>query len=350
MRRICLFLLGFCFLACTNAHAAIPSTGIIVIVNKDIITVNDVNQRIRLANLSMGKPAMDPIPNEMRKKIIQGMIDECLQLQVAKLKKIVIKDADVERALEDLAKDNKISLSEMLKMLKANGISKQTMMTRLKAQISWARYIREMYGPLVRISDKDVDAALTAAKEEKPEQLPPEYMNITLCQAIFPIKPDSPEEMMMLYGPRIEEVHQIKGCAPFLKAARESGAKVDENRVVRLGQLPDALKEMVQKTKAGTCMQPVMTPDGLVLTMVCSKIMPKAPQQQPLTRDTAFNVVEQRELGKRAAQEMAKLQTAAYIEWKDSDKKAAQKMAKLQTAAFMKQEESGKRPEQELQN
>jgi len=151
VRRICLFLLGFCFLACTNAHAAIPSTGIIVIVNKDIITVNDVNQRIRLANLSMGKPAMDPIPNEMRKKIIQGMIDECLQLQVAKLKKIVIKDADVERALEDLAKDNKISLSEMLKMLKANGISKQTMMTRLKAQISWARYMARWFASAIKM-------------------------------------------------------------------------------------------------------------------------------------------------------------------------------------------------------
>lgn len=291
-------------------------TRIIVVVNKDVITAADVEERIRLINLSTGKPVSTPIPEDVRKQIIQGMVEEFLQLQAAKSKKINVDDIEVEKALENLAKDNKMSLDAMIKMLKTNGISKQTMLARLRAQIAWGRFIREVYGPLVHISDQEVDKALSQAKDMKLEPLSPEEMELTLCQAIFDVSPQTPEEVMMIIGPKIEETHQAKGCPAFLKAASGFGAKVDANRVIKLGQLPAPLKPLVQKTKVGTCMQPTMTPDGLVLTMVCSKRMPKvAPPPEP-TRDMASSAVEQEKLGKRAAQEMAKLKSTAFIEWK----------------------------------
>ncbi len=141
-------------------------------------------------------------------------------------------------------------------------------------------------------------------------------MDITLCQVVFDVKPDSPEEMMMLLGPKIEETQKAKGCSSFVKAAQGFGAKIEENRTVKLGQLPTALKSLVHKTKAGQCMEPTMTPNGLVLTMVCSKTMPKVAPPPAQTRDTASVAIEQEKLGKRAAQEMAKLKSAAFVEWK----------------------------------
>lgn len=315
--RILLLLTGISLLLGDEVNASALSTRLIVIVNKDAITAADVEERVRLINLSAGRPVTTPIPNEMRKQIIQGMVDEILQLQAAKSKKIKIEDADVEKSLENLAKDNKMSLDAMVKMLQSNGISKQTMLTRLRAQMAWGRYIREMYGPLVYISDQEVDKELYKAKDVKTEEPSPDLMDVTLCQAVFDVTPQTSEEVMMILGPKIEETHQAKGCAAFLKAARGFGAtKIDANRIVKLGQLPQELKTMVRKTKAGDCMQPAMTPDGLVLTMVCSKAMPKVAPPPPLTRDTASLALEQEKLGKRAAQEMAKLKTAAFIEWK----------------------------------
>ncbi len=291
-------------------------TRILVVVNKDAITAADVDQRLRLMNLGTGKPVTTPVPDDIRKQVIQGMVEECLQLQAAKAKKIKVEDADVEKSLEGLAKDNNMSLEAMVKMLKTNGISKQTMLTRLRAQMAWGRFIREAYGPLVHISDQEVDKVLSQAKDMKLEPPSPDEMEITLCQAIFNVSPESPEEVMMIMGPKIEETHQAKGCPAFLKAANGFGAKVDANRVVKMGQLPGPLKPLVQKAQVGTCMQPTMTPDGLVLTMVCSKKMPKlAPLPEP-TRDMASNAVEQEKLSKRAAQEMAKLKSVAFIEWK----------------------------------
>jgi peptidyl-prolyl cis-trans isomerase SurA len=291
-------------------------TRIVVIVNKDVITAGDVDERVRLINLSAGKPVSTPIPHDIRKQIIQGMVEESLQLQAAKSKKIKVEETDVEKALETLAKDNKMSLEAMVKMLRTNGISKQTMLTRLRAQMAWARFIREMYGPLVHISEQEVDKILSQAKDIKIEAPSPDEMEVTLCQAIFDVSPQTPEEVMMIIGPKIEETHQAKGCPAFLKAASGFGAKIDANRVVKLAQLPASLKPLVQKTKVGTCMQPTMTPDGLVLTMVCSKKMPKVEPLPEPTRDMASNAVEQEKLGKRAAQEMAKLKSVAFIEWK----------------------------------
>lgn len=302
--------------AAAQRTTAGSKTRILVVVNKDVITAADVDQRLRLMNLGAGKPVTTPVPDNIRKQVIQGMIEECLQLQAAKAKKMKVEDIEVEKALEGLAKDNNMSLEAMVKMLKTNGISKQTMLMRLRAQIAWGRFIREMYGPLVHISDQEVDKVLSQAKDIKLEAPSPDEMEVTLCQAIFDVSPETPEEVMMIMGPKIEEAHQAKGCPAFLKAASGFGAKVDANRVVKMGQLPGPLKPLVQKAQAGTCMQPTMTPDGLVLTMVCSKKMPKlAPPPEP-TRDMASSAVEQEKLSKRAAQEMAKLKSVAFIEWK----------------------------------
>ena len=100
-----------------------PKTRIVVVVNKDVITAGDVDERVRLINLSAGKPVSTPIPDDIRKQIIQGMVEESLQLQAAKSKKIKVDDADVEKALESLAKDNKMSLEAMVKMLRTNAVT-----------------------------------------------------------------------------------------------------------------------------------------------------------------------------------------------------------------------------------
>ena len=304
-----------------SPHKAIAKPGesisrIIVIVNKDAITSAELEERLRLVNLSAGKPVTAPIPENLRKQVMEGMIDEHLQMQAAAAKKIPILEKDVEKALENLAKDNRMTLDAMVKMLHSNGISKKTMLTRIRAQMAWGRYIREMYAPLVHISDQEVDKVLSQTQEVRPVALPPDQMDITLCQAIYPVTSDTPEEVMVFMGPKIEETAQAKGCAAFVKAARESGAKVDVNRTVKLGQLPDTLKPLVKDVKSGTCLEPAMTSQGVVITMVCSKVMPKPPEPLVLTRDMASNAVEQEKLGRKAAQEMMKLKSVAYIEWK----------------------------------
>jgi parvulin-like peptidyl-prolyl isomerase len=321
-------------MASSIVDAAVPPTRIIVVVNKDAITASDVDERIRLVNLSGGRPVTTPIPEDLRKQIIQGMVDEILQLQAARARKIKIDDAEVAASLEGLAKDNNMSLDAMVKMLKSNGISKQTMLNRLKAQMAWGRYIREVYGPLVHIHDKEIEKFLAKAKDVKIDEPSPELMDIVISQAIFDVKQDSPQEVMMFLGPRIEDTLQAKGCPTFVKAAKGYGAKIEENRVVKLGQLPEALKTMVKQAKVGTSMQPTMTPEGLVLTMVCSKTMPKVAPPPPQTRDTASVALEQEKLGKRAAQEMAKLRAAAFIERRAGDQPAKGKQPLLRNAKY----------------
>ena len=62
------------------AGEAASPTRIVVVVNKEAITALDVTERIRLINLSSGKPVNAPVSQEVRKQVIQGMVDESLQL------------------------------------------------------------------------------------------------------------------------------------------------------------------------------------------------------------------------------------------------------------------------------
>jgi parvulin-like peptidyl-prolyl isomerase len=314
--QVILFSLGFGFLASAQMKAAVPATRIIVIVNKDAITDEDLNQRIRLLNLSSGKPVTSPISEDIRAKVLDGMIEELLQLQAAKAKKIKVDMVEVEKNLEGLAKDNKMTLDQMVKMLASNRISKHTMMSRIKAQMAWGRYIRETYGALIHIPDQEVDKLLAQAKDVKIEELPVDMMDVKICQATFDVSPESPDAVKILVEQKIEETLRAKGCPEFLKAAEGLGTKIESNQTVKLGQLPGPLKALVQKATVGKCLEPMRTPTGLAVMMVCSKTMPTIAPPPPPTRQTAADAIEQEKLGKRAQQEMAKLKAVACIERK----------------------------------
>ena len=88
--RILLLLTGISLLLGDEVNALALSTRLIVIVNKDAITAADVEERVRLINLRAGNKVTASILPKMRDQIIQGMIEEILQLQAAKPKKIKI--------------------------------------------------------------------------------------------------------------------------------------------------------------------------------------------------------------------------------------------------------------------
>ena len=65
--RVFLVLSGLFVMQSFPADAALSNTSrIIVVVNKDAITAGDVEERIRLINLSSGKPVTTAISEEMR--------------------------------------------------------------------------------------------------------------------------------------------------------------------------------------------------------------------------------------------------------------------------------------------
>lgn len=398
-----------------NTHS---EAKIVAIVNKDSITNTDIESRIRLIMMTSGLKDQAIRANQLRAQVLNALIDESLQIQAAKDKKIVVSEKELNSALESMAADNKMTLPQMVAMLKAQKINKDTLALRLKAQMTWVRYIRALYGFLAAVSDAEVDTALkklhenqaheqyalseivllvpsvaqegrvrgeaqkiveqirqggasfgemarqfsqdpssvsggalgwvvaeqvdpavhTAVKKmssgqisdpirtssgfkiillrekKKPGEGDPGETKVSVCQVAFDITPETSESVMAVVGPQVDEILQCKGCDHLKSTAKKYQLKVDTSPSLYLNQLPDQMRQMIQSAPISKPLQPIMTPEGLRVFMVCSK---KTTPWVPPSRDEVMGMLEQAKLSTLASRDMMKLRANASLDIRD---------------------------------
>lgn len=407
-----------------NESEAVTSSStskILLVVNKQPITERDLQQRIKLLTFGAGNNA-PVLSDAQRSEILSSLVNESLQIQEAQKAKVIVKDQDIMATIGDIAKDNGMTTQQFLDMLKSNGIYKETLYNRIKAQISWVRYIRQRYSPLVYVSDGEAEGQLkkmnmpnggrefqiqeiffpmTGSSESETKKNASDWvekirqgmkfetvaenlgggslskedywrpisaldsvvadrvsgmkigqvseplkvtggfkvirlkdmrhtgkavaedMQITMVQALLPVPMQPTEDDMNKFGPIIEELQSSNGCKTFLSKINEQGFNYQEHKDVRLGQLPDPLQDMAKNTPLGKCFQPIMTPDGLIITMVCQR---KEAKPVVVTKRDITDNLEQQKFGNRAERELQRIRTVAYIEAKDD---SARKLLKI---------------------
>jgi peptidyl-prolyl cis-trans isomerase SurA len=406
----------------SRAEAETSGSRILAEVNKDLITHSDLEERIRLILLTGGMAGKDKKTiDSLRPEVLKSLIQEHLQIQAAKQNNIKIEEAEIDKALKGMAQENGMTIDQMIAMLKSHQISKECMASRLRSQMAWIKYIQFKYGPLVKITEQEIDQELAKLEHHKnkrqyalseilllisnptqerqvlmqakqivadirkggnfttlaqqlskdpssakggdlgwlseeqvdPAVVPviqnlapgqvsepirtssgykiiklrsrrlsgetdPNEADVTICQVVFPITPDSPQEMIHALAPQVEETLKISGCARLKASAEKLGASVEVSPKMKLGDLPDQLRQLISKANIGKCTQPIMTPNGLIVTMLCSREEAKVTLP---SRDDVYSSLEHDKLSKYAGRELQKLLSAAYLNIKDESLK-----------------------------
>src|SRR5947208_1629625 len=93
------------------------------IVNGDVITQTDVDQRLQLLAIANGGQIPADQLDELRQQVLRNLIDETLEIQSAKADKIEIKGSDIDRTVARVAGNVKQKPEELAKYLEANGSS-----------------------------------------------------------------------------------------------------------------------------------------------------------------------------------------------------------------------------------
>src|SRR5688500_13019339 len=107
----------------TNLPSVVKATAI---VNGEIITQTDIDQRLALLAIANGGRIPADEIDRLRQQVLRNLIDETLQIQAAKQAEITIKPADIDRTLVRVASNTKQSVEQLTAMLEANGSSIRT--------------------------------------------------------------------------------------------------------------------------------------------------------------------------------------------------------------------------------
>src|SRR5690606_2665749 len=130
-------------LGLTMLVAALPAqaASALVVVNGKPVTDVQLAQRLALHKVE-GK--------SNRKAALEELVNEAVQMQEAERVGIKVSESDVDSAYLDVARQIRISASNLDKILLDNGVPVSTLRDRLRANIAWARLTQSVISSRVQ--------------------------------------------------------------------------------------------------------------------------------------------------------------------------------------------------------
>ena len=138
-----------------------------VIVNGEVITQTDIDQRIALLSISSGQPVPADQIDALRQQVLRNLIDETLQIQAAKAEEIIVKPADIDRTVVRVATNAKQTPEQMAIFLARNGSSLRTIRRQIEGEIAWRRLQSAKIESGVSVGDDEVKAVIARLEAAK---------------------------------------------------------------------------------------------------------------------------------------------------------------------------------------
>jgi peptidyl-prolyl cis-trans isomerase SurA len=287
---------------------AVPTAGraqeVVVLVDGEPITGLDIEQRAKFIQMSTQKAPT-------RKEVLDGLIDEVLEIREAKKFGIDVPAAEVNNAFANIASRMGADSDKLTQILIKGGASPDTLKRKLKAELAWNALVKGRYKSSLEIADSDVEAQL-GLKDKDKNEVGYEYV---LRPILFVVPRGSPDAA---FEARKKDADALRTrfvtCAdgiPFARALREVAVR---DQVTKFSaDLPQALRDILDKTEVGHLTAPETTAEGVQMFALCSKKESKT--DTPGRREVRDEIF-QKKFGAQAKRYLDQIRREAMIEYK----------------------------------
>ena len=138
------------------------------IVNGDVITQTDVDQRLAFLAIANGGQIPPEEVDRLREQVLRNLIDETLEIQAAKAEKIEIKQSDIDKT--DRPRRRRMPRRPRRSsqpISQANGSNIKSMRRQIQGEIAWQRLQRAKIESGVSVGDDEVKAVLDKLNASK---------------------------------------------------------------------------------------------------------------------------------------------------------------------------------------
>ncbi len=142
------------------------SVRIVAVVNGDIISTEDIDNRVKAFIMINQIPVNDENKAVIYQRVLTSTIDEKLKVQDAEKNGINITEKEVDNAIAGFEQTNKIPTGKINSILKQYGISEEAFREQMKSDLAWMRLVRQKAFAGGGITDKDVQKELAVAKAD----------------------------------------------------------------------------------------------------------------------------------------------------------------------------------------
>lgn len=207
---------GIAHAASRDSNDVTKMDRIVAVVDQLVITENELNDRIRTVSAQLEKQGGQlPPESVLQKQILERLINDRLQLQLATQTGLRVDDGQLDKTIERIADQNKMDLPQFKQALADEGIAYRKFREDIRNEILLARLREREVDNKINVSESEIDNFLTTQSSRNEAQDEYEISHI-LIRA-----PDdsSPDVLQKLKDKAEQAMKQLKSGADFAQVS-----------------------------------------------------------------------------------------------------------------------------------
>ena len=283
-----------------NSRQPVLIDAIAVVVNTDVITLKEIEERLRLVEQRLKRQNIQLPPSDvLQKQLLERMIVNRAQMQLARETGIRIDDLLLDRAIARIAEQNKQTVQGFRDQLESEGLSFARFREEVREEITLQRLREREVDNKIQITESEVDNFLAAAAGNTEGA----QSEINIAQILVRVPENASPEQIADRRKRAEQaLAQLSSGADFAKVAASFSDAGDALNGGELGwrsasRLPQLFIDATEKLKDGETAPLVRSANGFHILKVVGrrsasmvKAAPGAVVQQTLARHILIKV------------------------------------------------------------
>ncbi len=308
MRFILSFILSLFLL---TASASAQTMEIAALVNDEVVSRLDVEQRISLMSLSADRELTPDDRKKIYPQILRSLIDERLQIQEARRMNLMANEAEIMGAVARLAAQNNIPIEQFENHIAEKGGNYDSLLEQLKATISWTKVVRQKFATVAIVTEDEIGAEFDKIKSATAS---PEYHVAEIFLAV-----DDPKDEESIKKTADDLVQKILQGAAFDELARQfsqsqSATEGGDLGWVKRGQLPEAADMKLAKMNANQVTRPIRVAEGFAILFLREIRTPNSAETPEINRNAIADRLRQKKLESSARKYLRDLRSVALVD------------------------------------
>ncbi len=253
--------------------AEIPLDRVAAIVNDGIVLESELELRIqRVTEQLASRNTRLPSADVMRKQVLNRLIQESIQKQLAQRQGIRVSDAQLNDALNSIASQNGLTLEQFREALIAEGRDYAQAREQIRDELLLTSVQQNLVNRRIKVSEQELEDFLTSQAGQ--EQVSAEYQ---LGHILIATPAQASPEIIQQAEAKANEVYKkLQAGDSFSETAvtysdAQNALKGGDIGWRKVNELPEQLSSAVRKLSAGEFSKPVRTPSGFHIMEVKDK-------------------------------------------------------------------------------
>ncbi len=237
---------------------------VVAIVNDGVVLNSDLDAQIEAVSERLREQKLElPPQNVLRQQVLERLVIQEIQLQHANHAGVKVSDEMVNNALQDIAKRNNLTLTQLPQALAQQGIDYAAYRDDIRKEITLSLLRQRDVLQHISVTPREIDQFL-----DKQTRTPSEKNEYNVSHILIAVGEEASPLQADAAAKRAEDVYQrAKGGEDFARLAvaySNSQTALDGGALGwRKGsELPTFLTDTIMKLKPGEVSEPLRTPTG----------------------------------------------------------------------------------------